>query len=204
MTATHLSCQQASCCSPVCFRRAARLQRQTVCSKPSHEELPLSQSPVAGKQSQQSEPMILRHFRQQFLFGGTKYFQTDLCCVRTPPSLPTEHPQVPWRSPRLLPAESLFPHSGRAQPVGHRRSPVAPPPSTKPGWSLHDKRVTQKKGHLSKLENKHGQFTLCHKQLNPATLEEPLRALRWYLLLSFTYLQSNMSLTDDSMALQQC
>lgn len=61
MSVIHLSCQQASCCSPVCFRRAARLQRQTVCSKPSHEELPLSQSPV----SEQSESIILWHATQQ-------------------------------------------------------------------------------------------------------------------------------------------
>lgn len=47
---TNLSCQQAWFCSPVCFRRAARLQRQTVCSKQSPEEPPLSHSAATAKQ----------------------------------------------------------------------------------------------------------------------------------------------------------
>lgn len=98
--AIHLSCQQASCCSPVCFRRAARLQRQTVCSKPSHEELPLSQSPVAEKQSQQSESTIFWCSRQQFLkkqrnlVVQSVFRRTSAACVLLHPC-----PQTTCRSP---------------------------------------------------------------------------------------------------------
>lgn len=50
ISVTDLSCQQASFCSPVCFRRAARLQRQTVWSKQSPDEPPLSHSTPVAKQ----------------------------------------------------------------------------------------------------------------------------------------------------------
>lgn len=140
MTAIHLSCQQASCCSPVCFRSAARLQRQTVCSKPSHEELPLSQSPVSVR-AKWIYHLMACHAAE----SDTKCSQTDLCYACTLPFLPTNHLQVLWRSPRPFQAKSLFPHSDRAQLVWHRCCPVAPPLSTKPSWSLYDTELGKRK-----------------------------------------------------------
>lgn len=62
---TDLSCQQASFCSPVCFRRVARLQRQTVCSKQLPEEPPLSHSAFTEKQLRQNSIINLLCIVQQ-------------------------------------------------------------------------------------------------------------------------------------------